>query len=80
MQLTAIWVLGRNAAGRPTLPHALVDGTASVTRCGLDLEQLGWSRRFIPDQVFRWLARGDDCCLSCKKALATIAIAHSRAA
>lgn len=78
MLLRAIWVMGRNAAGKATLAHALIDGTASLTRCRVDVS--GWSRSFVPDRVMGFLNKGDLCCRTCRKILAIEEIAHSRAA
>jgi hypothetical protein len=81
MLLQAVWVIGRSTGGRPTLAHALVDGTASITRCNRDARH--WSRRFVPDSVMRWLDAGEDasmCCLTCKRVVAADQIRASRAA
>ena len=46
LPLRDVYVIARNAAGRACLQHKLVDGQASVTKCGRDVST--WSRSFMP--------------------------------
>lgn len=59
MPLKGVYVIARNAGGRPTLQHKLVDGTASVTCCGR--EMTGWSRHYSPKPIPQLLCMQSGC-------------------
>ncbi len=45
MPLRSVYVIARNAAGRPCLQHRLVDGQTERTACGRDVSH--WSREVL---------------------------------
>lgn len=55
MPLKNCYVIARNAGGRPTLQHKLVDGSASETKCGYNMD--GWSRSFSTKPIEAVLCR-----------------------
>lgn len=59
MPLKRLYVLARNAGGRPTLQHKLVDGSSSMTACGYDCS--GWSRAYMPRRIDEILCRKRAC-------------------
>lgn len=44
-----LYVIARNAAGRPTLQHLLLEGAASITACGQTVTL--WSRAYQIDPI-----------------------------
>lgn len=54
-----VYVVARNNGGRPTLQHALVDGTAGITKCGTVMD--GWSRSFQKQPIEAILCRRRAC-------------------
>jgi hypothetical protein len=44
MTLQSLYVLARNGHDRPVCQHKLVEGTASLTACGEDMQP--WSRQY----------------------------------
>jgi hypothetical protein len=59
MPLKGVYVIARNASGRPTLQHKLVDGQASMTCCGTDTSE--WSRAFQSKRIEEILCRREAC-------------------
>jgi hypothetical protein len=59
MPLKRVYVIARNAGGRPTLQHKLVDGTASVTECGTDVSS--WSRAYSYKRIEEVLCKRAGC-------------------
>ena len=49
MPLKNLFVIARNASGRPCLQHKLVDGQTERTACGRDLSN--WSRELIRQRL-----------------------------
>lgn len=59
MPLRNIFVVARNAHGRPTLQHKLIDRRTSMTACGRDIS--GWSRAYSAEPIQPILCKHDNC-------------------
>lgn len=55
----SLYVLARGNTNRPVCQHKLVDGTASLTCCGIDMSQ--WSREFTHVRYDTILCRRKAC-------------------
>lgn len=53
------YVIARNAWGRPTLQHRLLDGTATQTGCGHVIT--GWSRHYMREKIEAILCKQPGC-------------------
>jgi hypothetical protein len=54
-----MYVIARNARGRPTLQHLLLPGVASITACGQQVEL--WSRAYQSDPIPEVLCKKGPC-------------------
>jgi hypothetical protein len=57
--MNVVFVIARNAGGRPTVMHELQAGTARNTLCGRVME--GWSLCYVPETVARGALRTMRC-------------------
>lgn len=54
-----VYVIARNASGRPTLQHKLMPGAASLTACGTPIES--WSRAYQSEPIHEVLCKREAC-------------------
>lgn len=54
-----VYLIARNAGGRPTLQHLAKDGHGEITACGVNVS--AWSRSFSDKPILEVLCMRDAC-------------------